>query len=294
MQDNLINEIPNAMEEHLKHVDVLELTRRIKHFRSLNIKSMSDHDLRNELLNVLTWDGRFYYCFNSVLHLKQFPLYRVRKLDGSVIPIENFKKTSDLWEPPADILTKYGRLNKSHESLLYVAPDPNTAIKETQIQKDDYFALILYDPKVDIKLNYIGGEYDYSAMGVFDKHAILVHEIYNNFLRDEFSRDVGAGTEYLYRVSEMIAKDYFDLPPRIVQDAWAYSSIQDKNKCNICFRPDIAHEVLEVRGAMLCKHVDPERINVRCIAVSNDNGALDYFLLGSPMQKKLFPDITFD
>ncbi len=82
-------------------------------------------------------------------------------------------------------------------------------------------------------MNIIGGQYNYSAIGFTDDTAILNNDLINNFLKDEFSRDVGRGTEYLYKISEIIAKWYFDLPPGDVQDAWAYSSIQDKEKYNL-------------------------------------------------------------
>lgn len=279
------------IENHLKSVDVMELTNRIKKFRSLNFKTISDIDLRNEISNVLTWNGRFCYCANLRYYPSQLPLFRVRKLSGSKIPIDNFKNLNDMWEPPTSVLTKYGRLNKPKESLLYVAQDLVTAIKESRIQPGELYAAIQYIPKENIKLSFIGGDYNYSELGISDNHAILVHEIYNNFLRDEFSRDVGQGTEYLYRISEMIAKDYFDFPPRVIQDAWAYSSIQDKSRFNVCFRPEIAHEILEVQGAMICEKDITDNIVVKYIAVYDEK--MKYYHIGSPVQKKLFPHIHY-
>ena len=292
MQNLKSSSDPKDIENHLKSVDVMELTNRIKRFRNLNFQSINDNDLRKEILNVLTWDGRFCYCVNSKYHPSELPLFRVRKLSGSKIPIDNFKSLNDMWEPPTSVLTKYGRLNKPKESLLYVAQDPVTAVKECHIQLGEFYAVIQYIPKENIKLSFIGGDYNYSEHGITDKHAILVHEIYNNFLRDEFSRDVGQGTEYLYRISEMIAKDYFDFPPRVIQDAWAYSSIQDKSKYNICFRPEIAHEILEVRGAMICKKDTTDNIIVKCVA-SYDEEEMKYYHVGSPVQKELFPHIHY-
>jgi len=202
----------------------------------------------------------------------------------------NIHDESDLWEPPTNCVKQIGRLNKVGETLLYTAPqNPNVAIKETHIQKNDWYALIKYTAVKDIKVNTIGGVYDYRAMGFVDEKAIMVHELYNSFLRDEFSRDVGNGTEYLYRISERIAKDYFDLPPEI-QDAWCYSSVQDKNKYNVCFRPEKAHELLKLNGAMICRKDDNEDIRPRCIAVSM-NGKLEFYKLGTDVQKKEFPEI---
>ena len=68
--------------------------------------------------------------------------------------------------------------------------------------------MIKYTALSDIKVNIIGGEYNYNECGLTDEHAITVHEIYNDFLHDEFSRNVGEDIEYLYKVSEIIAKSF--------------------------------------------------------------------------------------
>lgn len=73
----------------------------------------------------------------------------------------------------------------------------------------------------------------------------------------------------------MIAKNFFDLPPRIAQDGWAYSSVKDKGKYNVYFRPEIAHEVLELSGAMICQLEDYKKFKVFCVAVGADyNGKI--------------------
>lgn len=280
-----------TFETHLKSVDIFELTSRIKEFRSLNIRCLSDQELFDAIMRVLTWNNVFRYCTN----MRSFPegtsFFRVRKLSGSKIPIDNFNIYGDMWEAPQNVLTEYGRLNKPYESLLYTSLEPQVAVRETHIAENDFYAVIKYTAKDTVKVNFIGGEYDYNEVGITDKYAITVHEIYNNFLRDEFSRDVGKGTEFLYRVSERIAKDYFDLLPRVVQDAWGYSSVQDKAKYNVCFRPEIAHELLQVDGALICKKDESDNIQVKCIALCAENDRMEFFTLGSPQQKKVFPEI---
>ena len=129
-------------------------------------------------------------------------------------------------------------------------------------------------------------------MEIHDEKVKLIHEIYNGFLRDEFSRDVGKGTEYLHRVSEKIAKDYYDLPPRVVQDAWAYVSVQDKKKYNVCFRPELAHELLEVNGVMMCKRNNDRKMQFFCITDGSDvKGKIMFYPMVSDIQKKIFPEL---
>lgn len=220
------------IESILKKVNPVELLSKIDNFRSSNISQLSDTELSSRINDVLCNNGIFSCLCIIDSYPKDTLFFRVKKLSNSTIPNERFCKATDYWETPSCYLDNYGRLNKPHESLLYTCPnDPYLAVQETNIQEDDFFAVIKYRAISEIKVNIIGGKYDYEANGITDRNAIIVHELYREFLKTEFSRDVGTGTEYLYRVSEMIAKDYFDLPPRIVQDAWAYSSV--KTKINI-------------------------------------------------------------
>ncbi len=287
-----MNQVAN-IECVLKAVDPLELLSRIQKFRSLNIKEMNDSELHSCVYDVLCNKGIFSYLCNIGSYPKGTLFYRVKKLCGSSIPDKRFSKETDYWETPSCYLHEYGRLNRPHESLLYTCPeDPYLAIQETNIQNNDYFAVIKYKALSDIKVNIIGGTYDYNACGITDKKAIMIHELYNDFLKTEFSRDVGKGTEYLYKISEMIAKNFFDLPPRIAQDGWAYSSVKDKGKYNVCFRPEIAHEVLELSGAMICQLEDCKKFKVFCVAVGADyNGKILFYRLGSNEQIKVFPEI---
>lgn len=288
-----LNQQTERFVSHLKRVDPIELTRRIQSFKKLNTKDMNEMEIRKEIYSVLLWDNLFLYQTNIKKYPKGTIFFRIRKLNGSRLPISNFQKHSDFWEPPTTVIKKPGRLNKAGESLLYTTPgDPSVPLLETHIQEGEFYALIHYVADREVKVNLIGGEYDYSAIGIEDKTAILVHELYNDFLLTEFSRDVGEGTEFLYRVSEIITKDFFDLPPRDIQDAWAYSSVQDKKKYNVCFRPDIAHEILHLKGAMICKKGANNSINVYCVALpSADNSSIGYYQLGSDKQKEVFPDI---
>lgn len=281
-------------EDFLKNIDSGKLVEKIRKFRALNIKNMKIEEVANAISEVLTWNGVFYYLSNIGIYPGGTSFFRVRKLNGSLIPNENLRIYGDFWEPPESCGQVEGRLNKRGESLLYVTPeDPKVPLKELHIAEGEYYALIKYVALDQVKVNIIGGQYNYSTIGITDKTAILNNDLINDFLRDEFSRDVGKGTEYLYIVSEIIAKWYFDLPPEDVQDAWAYSSIQNKEKYNVCFRPEIAHKLLKLEGALICKKEKVDDINVRCIALGSkiDNKAY-FYPLGSEQQKRVFPEIV--
>lgn len=280
-------------EEFLKSIDSRKVIEKIRKFRMLNIKDMKSQEIANAISEVLTWNGVFSYITNIGTYPSGTVFFRVRKLKGSSIPNENLCTYGDFWEPPKSCVKTEGRLNKKGESLLYVTPeDPKVPLKELQIIEGEYYALIKYIALEPIKVNLIGGKYNYSEIGITDDTAILNNDLFNDFLRDEFSRDVGKGTEYLYKISEIIAKWYFDLPPRDVQDAWAYSSIQDKEKYNVCFRPEIAHDLLKLEGALICKKEKADEISVHCIAIgSKTENEVYFYLLGSEQQKSIFPEI---
>ena len=119
--------------------------------------------------------------------------------------------------------------------------------------------------------------------------------IYTNFLHDEFTRDVGEGTKYLYRTSERIAKDYFDSPPGDVQDAWCYPSIASKNHVNVCFRPECAKSLLTLVGVQICqvkKEKDNYQIQCKIIASGFDEKKqFKYYPINSPICQNIFPEI---
>lgn len=277
----------------LKRVDPLDLMSKIRDFRRLDIKNMTYSKISKSIEDVLTFDGKFIYATNIQIYPKGTKFFRVRALKGSNIPNQNLSFETDFWNAPEKFITKYGRLNKPGESLLYTSPiNPQVAIREVKLDDNSYYAIIVYEAKTDIKVNSIGMEYNYERLGIDDKQVILINDMINDFLRDEFSREVGNGTEYLYKISEIISKWYFDLPPREVQDAWAYPSIKDKLSYNVCFRPDIAKEVLELQGALICKYDNTDSINVKCISHGfNEYGYANFYELGSPTQKQIFPEI---
>ena len=282
----------------LPYVDVRELHQRISDFRKLNFGLLSYGDLVQAIQQVVMFDtpnGRI-----SVLQPvgSQYPagthFYRVRRIpkDDHTIPLKSMSKIDDCWEPPREVVP-IGRLNKEHEPLLYTSPiDPRVAIDELKVPDGEWFSLIVYEAVEDVNVTIIGRQPD--TEGIDDTDALKV-EMLQGFLRDEFTRDVGTGTEYLYRISEIIAKDYFDLPSAM-QDAWCYPSIVDKNKFNVAFRPNTRTKLrligVEIAKVSRMANGEPP-LAVGLVAKENEGSDdLDYFQIGSPEQRELFPWIT--
>lgn len=245
--------------------------KKISDFRKLDIKNISDEDLIQNLYKVLCdGDSGFKYIVNIGDYNINKEFYRIRILEDAD-NLENIMQTKqDFWNPPEKVVKNYGRLNKPGESLLYTSPNPITCVNELKVKSNQIFVLIKYRAIDNIKTNIIGGDYDYDRMNIKDEKAKLVHEMLNGFLREEYSREVGLGTEHLYRTSEMIAKNFFDLPPMVVQDAWVYISTFDKKTCNVCFRPNIAQKKLKLDGAVIAKTDNLKNIECLCYTPGYD------------------------
>ena len=284
--------------EFLPHVDPRELHRRISAFRKLNFRAMSYGEVSESVSKVIMFNtANGSSCViqsRNSLYPAGTMFYRVRAIpkDDHIIPLRSMSKVSDCWEPPREIV-KAGRLNKEQEPLLYTTPiDPRVAIEELKIPDGEWFSLIVYEAVEDVNVTIIGGDVD--TKGLDDEDALKV-EMIQGFLCDEFTRDVGTGTEYLYRISEIIAKDYFDLPP-VQHDAWCYPSIADKKCYNVAFRPSTRTKLrlIGVQIAKVYRRGNGE-FEVRVGKVVKENKGshdLAYFNIGSTEQQELFPFIT--
>lgn len=243
----------SAYSCHLSKRDPERLLQRIHDFNLLNLCNLSDKELLDAIYNVLCDEGRFSCFVSYVQYQANTRFYRVRDLGKRDNPLDALHTWQDVWEPPKECVRQMGRLNKAHESLLYVTPgDPRVPLQEVEIAAGNHFLFICYVFTEPISATVIGAEPDYDSAGITDKNARINGRILSEFLADEFSREVGVGTEYLYRVSEAIAKEFYDGPPK-VQDAWAYRSMRDKSKYNVCFRPEKAHDKLKFCQAMICE-----------------------------------------
>lgn len=243
----------NIVENYLQSFKLIELKNKIRNFRKLQRNQLSDTELRDELYKVLTVNSHFSYEPKFRKYSEGNYFYRVRKLTTSFLG-EELKSKTDFWSPPPNLITKYQRLNKPNESLLYTALDIDTAIAETKIGKGDFFTLIIYENVAELKAVCIGTAINES--NTEDSLDELKRIEIDDFFAEEFSKSVGTGLEYYYKTSELIAKDFFDLPPRLVQDAWEYPSIHNRNRFNICLRPNIAEEILVYKTSMICKMQD--------------------------------------
>lgn len=287
------NFILYQLKNYLGQVQGPILAEKVRRFRRLNFRKLSYSDIQKEISNVLCFGDSATLMPMLGTYPAKTRFYRVRKLgtDDRSFPLQGMRIDADAWNPPPAV-AGIQRLNKAGESLLYTTPmNCNAAIEEMRLEEDEIFSLIVYQAQFPIKVAQIGVSYFPSDLTDEEKYKL---EILNDFLEHEFTREVGRGTEHLYQISEIIAKDYYDLPPEM-QDAWCYPSVAERGQVNVCFRPEQAREKLELLGVQFCRHkrkMDTFQIEVLAVASGfGPDGMFQYHNIGSNVQKAIFPEI---
>jgi hypothetical protein len=284
-----------ALVEHKKllaRVSAADLMQKVRDFRRLDLRNMSDEKLGEEILNVIavTAPDGSQRAFLKI-HGRQFPagsmFFRARGAGDDTVPPPNGLKRRDAEAPDASWVRKPGRLHKVGEPLLYTAiHDPHITLSECRIPLDGHAVVFAFTARRTIKAPVIG----VTETGMeFSEDERLKLNIVNDFLHDEFAREVEARLEHLYRPSELIAKWYFDHPPSM-QDCWVYTSTKNRKAMNAAFRPNKAHECLDLIGSMFVQKVAED--GMRVLSVGKPEGKkLRYYPVGSPEQMALFPQI---
>ena len=203
------------LKEYLSRFSRSEFRKKIRAFRDLNIRRMSYSETQKAVWNTLSFahptkGGEPLWATPYGVHT--YPtgtkFYRVRKFEHRVNPIS---EVDHCWCPPRND-TRIGRVNLPSHPVLYTSPeDPITAAAETGMLNGLPFCLLEYTARAEVRLARIGSETAISVEG-FDEGETEKLEVLNDFLVDEFTRDVGEGMEHLYNVSNIIANEYFNYP----------------------------------------------------------------------------------
>lgn len=285
-----------SYQEYISSIDLLNLHDKITKFRMLDFKRMSYSELSKAILTVLcvNTNGAESACLlkSYSQYSKGTRFYRVRKLDvdDHFIPLREVKSPKDVWNPPASKVG-LGRLNRENESLLYTSPiTPVVAIQEMKVADNQNFVLSVFEAREDIKVcNMAIAE----LLPSFSAEENLKHKMLNDFLVHEFIRDVGLDTTYLYKISETIMKDYYDLPSD-TQDGWCYPSVAKKGQFNVCFREEKARKKLKLVGIQIATKQDKDdgmMIRPKLIGLAKTyDEPFKYHEMGSAEQIKVFPE----
>lgn len=157
---------------------------------------------------------------------------------------------SNIWYPDPEFVTKDGRVNLKGQPMLYCSTEQVTPIYECGIEKDDYYAIIQYSICKDKELigYMVGNNFEPEDLNEVGK---INNKIINDFILSEFTKPVGIGTEYLYKISNVIAHNFMDMP---FADAYVYPSIANYKKgWNVAIKPNSADEKISFDCVLVCR-----------------------------------------
>lgn len=296
-----MNEFPNpafegALVNHkqaLANVTAEELHDRIRDFRRTNIRNLDAKQLADLIFNLLTLyregDGQGTITRTYGRRISEgAPLYRARKA-GTEIPPQVGSNISDALPPSPEHVQRLGRVNDLGEPVLYtVVGEPSVTLHECRAKPDSRYVIFAYEAVRELRCPLIGGvESDVR----FTEAERLKINIMNDFLHDEFCREVECGLEHLYRVSNHVSKWYFDLPPDH-NDCLLYPSTKRRDVYVAAFKPVKAQECLKLKGTLLVEPVEDDRSYlVRAVGRPRQE-IIEYFPVGSPQQRELFPCVA--
>lgn len=288
-----------SLQQFLNALDPIELQCRIRDFRNLQHELLSYQDLGAEILKVLSVPShggnptQAMFLANTGTYELGTRFYRVRlaEIGDTKFPLKCLSVESDVWARPAKGSSK-GRINKEEESVLYTSPhNPMVALAETRAKSDQLCCIIVYEAVRPIQVSWLGSEVEsFPGFGHLSPDAKLKLMMLHDFLVCEFTREVGGGCEHLYRISEIIAKDYFDLPE---QHGWCYPSVVKRPSLNVAFPNLVSRDVLKLKCVWLGSP-DYQRggVNVKVICEwHSDEKSFSYNSLGSEAHLRLAPEI---
>lgn len=243
-------------------ISIKELIDRINLFKdSVSIRDSSEQNIKNELNKIFTVTHKnkdfSFFLNNDIItppHQKTC-FYRIRKftkedingLHSKVFPSIQ-KKQHILCRSKEDI-NDTGRLHGPKKQILYISSEITNAIYETECIFNDYFFLIVYTNKSELRLSQIQNTPYIDVLNEIENaKRIIMHQ----FLYNEFTKYVPKGREYEYISSRIIYEEYFWNPSI---DGFCYPSIASpcNRGYNLCFTQEKAEEKLENIVVRVCK-----------------------------------------
>lgn len=221
----------------LNSTSTLEVLARIERYKKADLKRISDKELFNLTLETLPSCNVCYRVIPTGTRL-----YRLRKIEQGKI----YKSINELGYPPAKYVKTRGRFNEKGESILYVSFDEITTFHEVKAKVGEEYALIEYEITSEEGINVTAvGMMEPTEIQGLNETGKVNHKIIEQFLYTEFTKDVGVGSEHLYRISTMLAKNFLDMPNC---EGYLYPSVALGRKPNIAIKPEIADEKVKVRS----------------------------------------------
>lgn len=260
MKDNLLNNtnsVSRIINREYGLISTSDLQNNIRKYRKIDLRYEKDEVILSHLRKIILVKFNLIYKYFS-----GHDLYRIRKLNSDG---KKLLTKSDLLYPSADKVKYMGRLNNPHESLLYTGLSPYCLIEEVKVNVDEHYTLIKYKVKEgetlrvmsiglyeeDHNRNLGDNPYFSDLRKKLTRKAQTNFDIINDFLNSEFTKDVGIGTEFLYRTSNLISKHFCESEI----DGFVYPSIGAKKGYNVALMPDAVDKKIDIVGLQIHKLV---------------------------------------
>lgn len=213
----------------------------IEHWRTLDMRRATDAEIKASLVELRDKIRR---SVAQRLNSSHSNLWRVRRSGA------RFESPSDFWSPRRE-LTNQGRCNIAGEPVLYCARSAITAIEEMDLNVGEDIVLINYESR-NIRLSRVVGRFDPNPEDgerILEGDDLCSYRILREFLFSEFTKPVGAGTEFLYRFSAAVCRVWTSDD----SDGWLYPSVKSFTGENVALKPSAANEKLRIKQACLAE-----------------------------------------
>ena len=223
----------------------------IESWRNTDLRKLSDDDIDQQLSEFL--DKLGVYVVHS-LNTMPFKLWRIRRFDYL------FKEIDECWEPPKN-KTAPGRCNAKASPVLYTSENLETPFEELGIKPNEQVYVIQYEVVESLNIKRIVPkdfiEKDEKDNPLYDSESMISYQILREFVRSEFLRPVGKGTEYLHKISSSMCRVWFHSNE---SDGWVYPSVQTPSKKNFALKPESARKKLKINDVRIVRLVEKESV----------------------------------
>ena len=154
-----------------------------------------------------------------------------------------------------------GRCNAEGSPVLYLSDDLKTPFEELSVEPDEQVYVIKYKTTDSLNLKRIVPKQlvitDIDGNPIYDKESMLSYQILREFVRSEFLKPVGKGTEYLHRISASMCRVWFHDEKT---DGWLYPSVQSPKQYNVAVKPEPAREKLNIEEIRIARMVYKDKV----------------------------------
>lgn len=240
MENNLNNIFEKFTNEYSIHrnplnsTPTLEVLGRLEKYKKTDLKRIKEEELFNITMDTIP-------CCNvgSIEYKEGMRFFRIREYFG-----ENYTSINQLLYAPSEFVTRMGRLNNIGQSILYVSKDPVTPFYELKATVGNAYTVICYEVKEKQSLlAYIIGGGTYENDKSLTEQGKINSKIIDQFFYSEFTKDVLPGQEHLYKITNMLAKNFFDMPGC---EAYEYPSVALNRNPNLAIKPQAVDEKLKI------------------------------------------------